>query len=622
MSEKVKKTKKSTRKVTKNKKLQSRVAMSDLKDPQSRVEHYLHYINKTDRALPFDQLPKPQSRVEWLLYYLCEHGAGGGVQLPINAIDVNFDDTINLGAGTVQEAIEILKELIENVSGVHIVEDEPDLQTLLQSDLLKTNDLIFVINPVNVVDYQSNVVTKKDKPISMIYDETLTGNQLRLFSRTGEVEDWEDLSNTYKLSNVNLYNVLDVVYGERYDTSTGAIEYISDWARIEIDVTGGQQYTIIKNSHDSSTCVYLDADGNPLQRIGNGGNDVNGKRKYLLNIPTDVQGTPVAKLGFNIYPQRKDDIEDIMVFVGDIDVPNHTIPYTQGADVIVDGSKVSIAFDNRNSSFLSQTVAGAIHELKGHIDGIYGDFVEDWEDLSHVISYENVNLANFNERIVGYSYGRDRNNGDTWREDAGWSTLFVDVEQGQTYSVYMKGVTGVTRIIYTDDVGGAKIDAGDYTLTTGVVYNYRSLTVPTRNPQITKMAIQFDNTIIDSKDDIMVFKGTVTTVEEYIPFSDTNAVQIGTGISYAFDGTGTDLQSDTIHQVIKELNTKISKAGKVESVNGIEPTQGTKNVVLTATPSYIDDKLKLTTSGSAVVFTEIECMTQEEAEQIKAQFII
>ena len=622
MSEKVKKAKKSTRKVTKNKKLQSRVAMSDLKDPQSRVEHYLHYINKTDRALPFDQLPKPQSRVEWLLYYLCEHGAGGGVQLPINAIDVNFDDTINLGAGTVQEAIEILKELIENVSGVHIVEDEPDLQTLLQSDLLKTNDLIFVINPVNVVDYQSNVVTKKDKPISMIYDETLTGNQLRLFSRTGEVEDWEDLSNTYKLSNVNLYNVLDVVYGERYDTSTGAIEYISDWARIEIDVTGGQQYTIIKNSHDSSTCVYLDADGNPLQRIGNGGNDVNGKRKYLLNIPTDVQGTPVAKLGFNIYPQRKDDIEDIMVFVGDIDVPNHTIPYTQGADVIVDGSKVSIAFDNRNSSFLSQTVAGAIHELKGHIDGIYGDFVEDWEDLSHVISYENVNLANFNERIVGYSYGRDRNNGDTWREDAGWSTLFVDVEQGQTYSVYMKGVTGVTRIIYTDDVGGAKIDAGDYTLTTGVVYNYRSLTVPTRNPQITKMAIQFDNTIIDSKDDIMVFKGTVTTVEEYIPFSDTNAVQIGTGISYAFDGTGTDLQSDTIHQVIKELNTKISKAGKVESVNGIEPTQGTKNVVLTATPSYIDDKLKLTTSGSAVVFTEIECMTQEEAEQIKAQFII
>lgn len=182
-------------------------------------------------------------------------------------------------------------------------------------------------------------------------------------------------------------------------------------------------------------------------------------------------------------------------------------------------------------------------------------YIEKWEDLDHVEKYNDVNLMEYNKKVTGYYYGGAN---DTWTQHSDWSTYFLDVKPGKQYSVIGK-TNNNNRFVYTETVGGAKVDA--FTVHSIIQSNnfyIMSFTVPTNNNRIKKVAISFEhdrNTI----NDMMIFEGAYTSVSGFVPYADGQTIQIGTGISYAFDNDGTDLKSTTVSSAIKELSEKLDE---------------------------------------------------------------
>lgn len=100
------------------------------------------------------------------------------------------------------------------------------------------------------------------------------------------------------------------------------------------------------------------------------------------------------------------------------------------------------------------------------------DFVREWKDLDYVEKYSDVNLMEYNKKVTGYRYGA----GDAYVEDADWSTYFIDVKPNEQYSI-MRRVDDNNRFVFTDSVGGSKIDA------TNVVTVHQSNGFSIRSPK-------------------------------------------------------------------------------------------------------------------------------------------
>jgi hypothetical protein len=113
---------------------------------------------------------------------------GGRVVVPLNAINIGFDDnTANLGTVNTQEAIEALKELLDETPNIYIENDNASLQNLLQSGNLKPGDIIYVENSTGVLEHTGKDVDNSGHPAVFIYDDTIPdpSNKLRLVSRIG-----------------------------------------------------------------------------------------------------------------------------------------------------------------------------------------------------------------------------------------------------------------------------------------------------------------------------------------------------------------------------------------------------------------------------------------------------
>ena len=178
-----------------------------------------------------------------------------------------------------------------------------------------------------------------------------------------------------------------------------------------------------------------------------------------------------------------------------------------------------------------------------------------WNNLEHAFEYTHINLMNYNEKVTGYSY---LGSGDTYRVDNDWSVFFLDVQAGEQYTVYRKQDDN-SRYIFTDSVGGRKLNAATVnTKYPSDEYVGTSFTVPNTPVGISKVAIQFNHNQNTIKD-IMVFEGVVNRIDGFVPYTDKKSIQIEKEVSLEFDGTGTDLKSQTIHSAIIEVNNKIPK---------------------------------------------------------------
>ena len=111
--------------------------------------------------------------------------------ITVNAGDIDYDNRQSqIQANNVQDAIDKLKEDMGllDTSDIHIVADKTELNDLLNNqNKVKHGDLIYIINSDGVEDYTGTVVGSANNPIAMIYDNNITGNKLRVFSRFSSV---------------------------------------------------------------------------------------------------------------------------------------------------------------------------------------------------------------------------------------------------------------------------------------------------------------------------------------------------------------------------------------------------------------------------------------------------
>ena len=107
-------------------------------------------------------------------------------EVTVNAEHINYDDALtNLRANNVQDAIKKLKEDMALIDGaeIFIVPNKTELDNLLNQNVVRHGDLIYVINSTGVVDFD-NQPANGGNPVAMIFDDSLnTGNKLRVFSK-------------------------------------------------------------------------------------------------------------------------------------------------------------------------------------------------------------------------------------------------------------------------------------------------------------------------------------------------------------------------------------------------------------------------------------------------------
>ena len=424
-------------------------------------------------------------------------------------------------------------------------------------------------------------------PTNAFVDAQLNGDILVLHRENGTTKEvpfddfvtkWEDLSDVHRLTDINLFNPLTVIYDERYNSVNGSIEKADGWARVSVDVTDGT-HTVIKNKHDSQTYVFLDAQDNALQVSPNTGSDENGRKKYLITVPQQVNNTPVAKLGFNIEPANVDTIEDIMVFKGAVTVPNQTIPFTNGADVIVDGSKVSVAFDNRNTNLVSQTVAGAINEINNK----YSGSIKTWKDLEHVKEYDIANLLDLSKRIEGGHY----NSTGAITNDTNWSTVLMPIKASTEYTMLRKDNRGEASrsVVFFNQDGTMVHYYNSAAAPSNGTYHYYTFTT---TPDTAYLGISVPHTVSGSGLSCMIVEGhnytNYTGVQ--VPYADGALIQVGFEVSHKFNNSNSSLLSTTVESAIKELDEKIGTT-----------TTGVSSVV------YDDDKtLTVVTNGQQMQY--------------------
>lgn len=266
-----------------------------------------------------------------------------------------------------------------------------------------------------------------------------------------------------------------------------------------------------------------------------------------------------------------------------------------GNNVNNDGQSIALVYDERILN---------VNSNKLRVLSKVNDYIKKWSDLEYVQEYPYANLMEYDKKITGWYYGNNR--ADTWQENLNWSTYFLDVKPQEQYTIFRRNDDS-SRFIYTNSVGGNKIDAVTVNSSTNANgFTSRSLTVPNDN-RITKLAIQFNHTQ-NTINDIVVIKNVINNIPSFIPFADGEKIQIGTEVSYKFDNSGSNLISTTYESAIKEIDSKAITINDFTDIGGVDnankPVKLNANGVLDT--SMIPD-LALTT----VHMTQNEITAQE-----------
>ena len=360
-------------------------------------------------------------------------------------------------------------------------------------------------------------------------------------ANAGTVTRWKDLEYVSEKEIINILNKTKCQVGKKLDASGDIIESTNEYGLMEFKPIPGQTYTVLRQRAGLAMIRFELADGSS-SFISEQLYTIKNYNRASFTVPTNT-----VKAFYEVQLTHAH-VGEEMILTGNhrnpqTDFPNY-IPYSDDSTIQI-GKEVSYYFDNSDTDIKSETVASAIKELSDSRK----NFVAKWEDLEHVVEYPYVNLLDYRTRVIGCYSGSV--NQEVWTENQAWSTCFIDVEEGQRYSVYRRN-NDTQRFIFTNAEKGAKINA--YTITNPTTigeFRGGNFSIPT-NSGITKLAIQFQHGT-NGKNDIMVFKGGVNDFTDFIPYIDGNVIYIGKEVSYEFDNTGTNIQSNTVSGAIKEL---------------------------------------------------------------------
>lgn len=278
-------------------------------------------------------------------------------------------------------------------------------------------------------------------------------------------------------------------------------------------------------------------------------------------------------------------------------------------DVAVDGTSIDA---NKNKQHI-----GVYGIIGNHIRvrDFLKDYVTEWKDLEYATQSTNFNIFNPST----FEHGKYYNSIGTLASDTNWGNFKIPCSGGDTFTLFKKTHDSINlgllsggrwvqnlKVSYNNDNGWVK-----YTINIPQTGQFDSISIPVHK--------QTNN----YKSGVMLFSGDVQAPAEFIPFTNNRVVSIdGENVAITFDSSGTTLTSGTTVDAIKELDSKIINAGggTVTSVNGEQPQNG--EVTLTATVTQNVGQNIVLVVGNQNNFATLECMTEQEADNIIAGFTL
>lgn len=263
---------------------------------------------------------------------------------------------------------------------------------------------------------------------------------------------------------------------------------------------------------------------------------------------------------------------------------------------------------NKPKNTLKKTINGQLEDVIDHV-------VTEWQDLEYTTQSTNFNIFNPST----FEHGKYYNSIGTLASDTNWGNFKIPCSGGDTFTLFKKTHDSINlgllsggrwvqnlKVSYNNDNGWVK-----YTINIPQTGQFDSISIPVHK--------QTNN----YKSGVMLFSGDVQAPAEFIPFTNNRVVSIdGENVAITFDSSGTTLTSGTTVDAIKELDSKIINAGggTVTSVNGEQPQNG--EVTLTATVTQNVGQNIVLVVGNQNNFATLECMTEQEADNIIAGFTL
>ncbi len=356
--------------------------------------------------------------------------------------------------------------------------------------------------------------------------------------------------------------------------------------------------TNIKNSYSNST---YDAQTGRLTLIKDNGQQV----------PYDLAtGTVKTVNGQPSNPQ------------GNVTVNSEHINYDSQTSGLI-ATTVQDAIDELNRKFVSDVrYESADRSLHRTIDGqeqeLVSGLVTRWTDLDHVQEYTHTNVLDYSKAIPNKAID---DNGEHIDASVGWGIVEFPVTANEDYTIVRQRNDNLK--IRFENIDG---DLIEFILENNMpIHGGWHRYIFTAPPGSTKAILEVKLSQTNEKD-TMIFSGDKTTlpidINNPIPFADGQLIQVGSEVSLKFDNSNSTLKSTTVNSAIKELNDKIANAGSgtVTSVNGQTPS-GTGEVTLTATVSQEVDGDIVLTVGNQNNFATLQCMTDQQVQDIKNLFV-
>lgn len=185
---------------------------------------------------------------------------------------------------------------------------------------------------------------------------------------TKVVTEWKDLEYTTQSSLKNIFDKnTQVEDNKRYYYDH--IQENQDWKIAKIPCQAGDEFTIIKNDrNDSSQIGLFEAGDIHIQSASSTYQLVKGRMVYHLTIPNSVNN-----VSYFVTSMQKNttNVDEVMIFkenVADNDIPTKYIPFSGGAEVLINSNNVALSFDNNGTQLTSSTIHSAIKELGAKVN--------------------------------------------------------------------------------------------------------------------------------------------------------------------------------------------------------------------------------------------------------------
>ena len=225
----------------------------------------------------------------------------------INSEHIRYDNTTShLVADNVKAAIDELKNDIAliDTSDIYIVPNNTELNNLLRQNTLSHGDLVYIIDSTDVVDFTGANVNNGNNPIAMIYDNTINGNKLRIFSKfntpiniSADTVSYND--NVTQLGANNVQGAIKALNDKIGTTATGVSDVTYNGDKTLIVTKNGQPtaYDLsplvgvktINNQPGTDGAITLSVD----ETTDNIQFKVNGQTYKTLDYMTDTQANDI-----------------------------------------------------------------------------------------------------------------------------------------------------------------------------------------------------------------------------------------------------------------------------------------------------------------------------------------